>query len=42
MTSSPQRRLDALTKQLELPSQDTGSFEGIPKIRQVAQNSAGP
>lgn len=42
MTSVPKRRLDALSKQLVEGIPDAGNFENIPRIRQVADESAGP
>ncbi|KAL8641411.1 MAG: hypothetical protein Q9228_001777 [Teloschistes exilis] len=42
MTSVPKRRLQALSEQLSVPASDPGTFEGIPKIRQLAPDSAGP
>lgn len=36
------RRLEAISKQLSEGIPDAGSFEDIPKIRQVAQDSVGP
>ncbi|KAL8817393.1 MAG: hypothetical protein Q9223_003760 [Gallowayella weberi] len=41
MTSVPRRRLQALSEQLSLPPPDLGTFENIPKIRQIAPDSAG-
>ncbi|MCJ1447092.1 MAG: hypothetical protein MMC23_007601 [Stictis urceolatum] len=41
MTSSPRRRIEALNKQLQPPPAE-GTFEGIPTIRKVAGDSAGP
>ncbi|KAL8802968.1 MAG: hypothetical protein Q9182_003456 [Xanthomendoza sp. 2 TL-2023] len=41
MTSVPRRRLQALSEQLSLPPPDPGTFENIPKIRQIAPDSAG-
>jgi hypothetical protein len=36
------KRLQALSKQLTEGIPDEGTFEGIPKIRHVAGDSAGP
>lgn len=42
MTSSAKRRLDALSKQLVEGIPFEGDFEGLPRIRHVAEDSAGP
>ncbi|KAL8792111.1 MAG: hypothetical protein Q9195_005286 [Heterodermia aff. obscurata] len=42
MTSNPKRRLQALSEQLEVPPADPGTFESIPRVRQIAPDSAGP
>jgi len=42
MTSSAKRRLDALSQQLVEGIPDTGRFEDIARVRQVAGESAGP
>jgi len=41
MTSVPKKRLQQLREQLVAPPADPGTFENIPKIRQVAGDSAG-
>ncbi|MCJ1433400.1 hypothetical protein MMC27_002760 [Xylographa pallens] len=41
MTEAPKRRLQQLTQQLVVPAADPGTFENIPKIRQVAGPSTG-
>jgi hypothetical protein len=41
MTSSAKRRLEALSAQLVAPAADPGTFENMPKIREIAPNSAG-
>lgn len=41
MTSSAERRLEALSQQLVEGIPDAGTFEGIPRIRTVAGESAG-
>jgi hypothetical protein len=40
--SGAKQRLQAVSQQLVEGIPDAGTFEGIPKIRQVAQNSVGP
>lgn len=42
MTSAAKRRLEALSKQLAEGIPSAGEFEGIPRIRSVAEESAGP
>lgn len=42
MTSAAKRRLDALSQQLAEGIPDAGNFESIPRVRQVAGESAGP
>lgn len=42
MTSSAKRRLQGLSQQLVEGIPDAGSFENIPRIREVAQDSTGP
>jgi hypothetical protein len=42
MTSAARQRLQALSQQLVEGVPDAGTFEDIPKIRQVAGDSAGP
>ena len=42
MTSSAKRRLQAVSKQLVEGIPDAGTFENIPRIREVAQDSTGP
>ncbi|KAJ0418482.1 hypothetical protein BJY00DRAFT_287546 [Aspergillus carlsbadensis] len=42
MTSAARQRLQALSQQLVEGIPDAGTFEDIPKIRQVAGDSAGP
>ncbi|KAL8872423.1 MAG: hypothetical protein Q9174_001943 [Haloplaca sp. 1 TL-2023] len=41
MTAVPKRRLQALSEQLSSPPPNPGTFENIPKIRQIATGSAG-
>ncbi|MCJ1292300.1 hypothetical protein MMC34_003850 [Xylographa carneopallida] len=41
MTEAPKRRLRQLTQQLAVPAANPGTFENIPKIRQVAGPSTG-
>lgn len=41
MTAAPKRRLEALSKQLAEGIPSEGTFEEIPRIRHVADNSAG-
>ncbi|MCJ1391360.1 hypothetical protein MMC18_004223 [Xylographa bjoerkii] len=41
MAEAPKRRLQQLTQQLTVPAADPGTFENIPKIRQVAGPSTG-
>lgn len=42
MSAAARQRLQALSKQLVEGIPDEGTFEGIPRIRHVAQDSAGP
>ncbi|KAE8375035.1 hypothetical protein BDV26DRAFT_295398 [Aspergillus bertholletiae] len=42
MSGAAKQRLQALSQQLVEGIPDAGTFEGIPKIRQVAQDSVGP
>jgi hypothetical protein len=42
MTSAARQRLQALSQQLVEGIPDAGTFEDIPKIRQVAGDSVGP
>ena len=42
MPDAAKQRLQALSQQLVEGIPDAGSFEGMPKIRQVAGDSAGP
>jgi hypothetical protein len=41
-SAAARQRLQALSKQLVEGIPDEGSFEGIPKIRHIASDSAGP
>lgn len=41
-SSAAKQRLQALSKQLVEGIPDEGTFEGIPKIRHIAPDSAGP
>jgi hypothetical protein len=41
-SSAAKQRLQALSKQLVEGISDEGTFEGIPKIRHIAPDSAGP
>ncbi|KAL8678214.1 MAG: hypothetical protein Q9224_007135, partial [Gallowayella concinna] len=41
MSSVPRRRLKALSEQLSLPTPNPGTFENIPKVRQIAPDSTG-
>lgn len=42
MSSVAKRRLQAVSQQLVEGIPDAGTFEGIPRIRQVAGDSVGP
>lgn len=42
MTAVAKRRLEAVSQQLVEGIPDAGTFENIPKIREVAQDSVGP
>ena len=41
MTLAPKQRLLQLSEQLQVPPADPGTFENIPKVRQIAPDSAG-
>ena len=41
MTSIPNRRLQSSSEQLSVPAPDPGTYENIPKIREIAPNCAG-
>lgn len=41
MTSAPKPRVQQLSEQLQSPPSETARFEEIPKIRQIASDSAG-
>lgn len=42
MTAVAKQRLQALSQQLVEGIPDAGTFEDIPKVREVAQDSVGP
>ena len=41
MSSAPKQRLQQLSQHLQVPPPDPGTFEGIPKLQRVADDSAG-
>lgn len=42
MSAAPKARLQAMSEQLSKPRADPGTFEDIPKIPMIADDSAGP